>query len=72
MLPNVKYRARPYSLIKYREFDWRKVAPESLKKIVLGPAADPDKAVRFAADCLRHFHIGSVDISRSEVPYRAG
>jgi DUF2971 family protein len=69
-VPNIKYRAQPYSLTKYREFDWRKVAAESLKKVVVGPAADPDKAFQFAADCLRHFHSGSVDICPSHVPYR--
>jgi hypothetical protein len=39
-IPDLKYRARPNSLIRYREFDWRAVAPEALKKIVIGPAAD--------------------------------
>jgi hypothetical protein len=71
-VPNVRYRSRPYSLVKYREFDWRGVAPEALKSVVLGPAADPDKAFQFAADCLRYFYSGTVSISSSEIPYRAG
>jgi len=69
--PDVKYRSRAHSLVKYREFDWRNVAAESLKKIVLGPAADPDKARRFANDCLSAFHTGTVEICPSEIPYRA-
>lgn len=69
--PEVKVRARPYSLVGYREFNWRKVAADSLKQIVVGPAADYEKASQFARDCLRLFQAGTIDITRSEIPYRA-
>ena len=54
--PAVKYRRRGSSLVRYREFDWRKLAPGSLKRIVIGPAADRTKTTRFAKDCLTAFH----------------
>ncbi|MFZ1006610.1 MAG: DUF2971 domain-containing protein [Candidatus Sulfotelmatobacter sp.] len=69
--PTVKLRHRPYALVRYREFDWRKVAPTSLKRIVIGPAADADMAYRFATDCLRFFGVNSVEIEQSKIPYRA-
>jgi hypothetical protein len=70
--PTVKVRTRPYVLVKYREFDWRSVAPDALKKIVVGPAADYERASQFAKDCLGLFHPRSVEVTRSEIPYRAG
>jgi hypothetical protein len=69
--PEVKVRARPYSLVKYREFDWKAVASGALKQIVVGPAADYEKASQFARDCLRLFHARGVGITRSRIPYRA-
>jgi Protein of unknown function (DUF2971) len=69
---DIKYRTRPYTLIRYKEFDWRSAVPDSLKKIVVGPAsADSDKARQFAEDCLRRYHVGAVKISCSPIPYRA-
>jgi hypothetical protein len=71
--PDVKYRRQPHSLIHYREFDWRALAGHSLKEIVIGPAADEIKAVRFARDCLAAFHpADEVKITRSAIPYRSG
>jgi hypothetical protein len=71
--PNVKYRKRPHSLIRYREFDWRALAGHSLKEIVIGPAADRIKAERFVKDCLAAFHPASaVKIVWSRIPYRSG
>ncbi len=70
-VPDLKYRGRSYSLTRYREFDWRTVVSASLKKIVVGPAADRAKATQFARDCLRLFHVGTVDIECSKIPYRA-
>ena len=68
--PNdMKSRTRPYSLVKYIEFNWRN-AQNSLKNIVVGPAADFIRASRFAKDCLATFHSGKVDIDRSKIPYR--
>lgn len=69
--PAVKLRARPYSLVKYREFDWRSVAAASLKHVVVGPAADHEKGPKFARDCLDLFHSGTAGIAHSEIPYRA-
>jgi hypothetical protein len=72
-VPNLKYRGRPYSLVRYKEFDWRSVAPDAIRKIVIGPAADRKLASQFAHDCLRAFHpaTGVVNITCSEIPYRA-
>jgi hypothetical protein len=69
--PEVKFRARRYSLVRYREFDWRSVAPDALKRIVIGPSADHQRAVQFARDCLRSFHAGEAEITLSKIPYRA-
>jgi hypothetical protein len=69
----LKYRSRPYSLVRYREFDWRSPAPDALKYIVVGPSADPNRGERFARDCLREFHPNpaSVLVFPSGIPYRA-
>jgi hypothetical protein len=69
-VPGVKISYRPYSLIRYREFNWRQLAPKALKQIVIGPAADRQKAHQFAEDCLKFFHSGTVKINRSNIPYR--
>jgi hypothetical protein len=69
-VPNVKFRTRPYSLVRYRELDWRGLAADSLSRIVIGPAADLAVATRFANDCVGHFHIGKVDVTQSKIPYR--
>ena len=69
--PTVKVRTRPYVLVKYREFDWRSVAANALKRIVVGPAADYETASEFAKDCVGLFHPCKVEVIRSEIPYRA-
>jgi hypothetical protein len=70
--PAVKYRHRPHTLVRYREFDWRTAAAASLKEIVIGPAADKGKAERFVKDCLAAFNPkGAVKIVHSTIPYRA-
>lgn len=67
----VKLRDRRYSLIQYIEFDWRTVAAGSLKKIIIGPAADKSLAHKFADECLREFHrFEGVKIEQSFIPYR--
>jgi hypothetical protein len=68
----MKYRRHGTSLVRYREFDWRKQASNSLKQIVVGPAADPVKAARFAKDCVAAFHADpdSVELIYSRIPYR--
>jgi hypothetical protein len=65
-----KVRSRPHSLIRYREFDWKANSAESLKKIVVGPAAD-QKGLQFAQDCVRMFYSNPVEIIESGIPYRA-
>jgi len=71
-LDGVKYRKRPYSLIRYREFDWRTIVASSLKKIIIGPAADRRLASQFAHECWRAFHRDAgVEIGQSDIPYRA-
>jgi hypothetical protein len=69
----LKYRSRPYSLVRYREFDWRSPAPDALKYIVVGPSADPNRGERFARDCLREFHPNPASVLAfpSGIPYRA-
>ena len=70
--PAVKYRTRPYELVRYREFDWRSGAAGSLKKVVVGPAADKTKALLFAKECLRAFLPAEpIEIVLSVVPYRS-
>jgi hypothetical protein len=69
-MSEVQFRTRPYSLVKYREFDWRSSAQCALKRIVIGPAADHDKALQFATDCLRSFHGTTVELAQSKIPYR--
>jgi hypothetical protein len=68
--PVVKFR-RPYSLGRYREFEWKGKAPLALKRIIIGPSANRDKALAFARACVREFHGGDVEIIQSEIPYRA-
>lgn len=68
--PDVKYRSRPNSLVRYREYDWRTSAPKSLKRIIIGPAAEKNKSAQFVKDCLRAFHQHSVEIEYSKIPYR--
>src|SRR6266478_1775716 len=67
----VKLRSRPYSLIRYREFDWKAADPTVVKKIVIGPSANEETARPFAEDCLRQFISGKVEIVSSVIPYKA-
>lgn len=69
--PEVKRRYRSYELVKYREFDWKRLQAGALKQIVVGPAADPAKATRFAKDCLAACNVGNVEVVCSGIPYRA-
>jgi Protein of unknown function (DUF2971) len=71
-VPGVKFRDKPYLLARYREFDWKAVAPGSLKRIIAGPAAESGTGERFAQDCLRAFYRGpsKIEIEKSGIPYR--
>jgi hypothetical protein len=66
----IKAKMRPYSIVEYIEFDWKENNSDALKRIVVGPAADSEKATRFAKDCLRMFYSGAVSLDRSKIPYR--
>lgn len=69
--PAMERRARSYSVIKYMEFDWKSVAAGALKHIMIGPAAEPEKASHFAAECLRLGNVKTIPVIRSPIPYRA-
>lgn len=69
--PEVRRRYRTYELVKYREFDWKRLHAGALKQIIVGPAADCRKATRFATDCLAAFDMKNIEISCSEIPYRS-
>lgn len=68
---DVKFRSRNYSIVKYREFDWRSAAPGALKQVVIGPANHDDRAFLFVTDCLQAFHATPVQLCRSGIPYTA-
>jgi hypothetical protein len=68
---SIQHRVRRNSLVPYREFDWRQLAPHSLKKIMVGPAADEKQAVSFAKECLHIHGYKNIDIEVSKIPYRA-
>ncbi len=70
--PEVKLRPRRNSLIRYREFDWRSVAPGALKEVIVGPA-DKKKGFQFARDCLDLFHPDAKNAQAfcSQIPFRA-
>jgi hypothetical protein len=69
--PEVKFRSRSYSLVRYREFDWRTLASKALKEIKIGPAADKEKASQFARECLREVNSTHTKLTYSGIPYRA-
>ena len=71
---SIELQYSPYSVIRYRTFDWRSVAPDALKRIFVGPGADKKKATQFASDCLNLFHpdAQNVQVLCSPIPYRAG
>jgi Protein of unknown function (DUF2971) len=69
--PPIKQRVRDYSLVSYREFDWKRTVPSALREIVIGPAATLKVAEEFAKGCLRDFGITGVDLTCSEIPYRS-
>jgi hypothetical protein len=65
-----KLRARLYSLIRYQAFDWKSAGFGVLKKIVLGPSANIEKATAFAKDSLLLVDQKAVEVTRSAIPYR--
>lgn len=68
--PDVSLRVRRNKLIRYREFDWRSVAPNALREIVVGPAAE-ENAQDSIHNCVRPWNRnGEIKITRSNIPYR--
>lgn len=57
--------------VKYRKYDWRSAAPVALTRVVVGPAADKERAIQFARDCSASAHVGQVDVVVSKIPYRS-
>ena len=69
--PNIRYRSRPRSLVRYLELDWATPAPEAIVSIIIGPAAARADAEQFIRDCQRAFRPSlQVTVSQSEIPYR--
>lgn len=70
MEPNTNSRVRRNALIRYREFDWKEVAPGALKEIVVGPA-DQVNARCFADECLRLWNPNkNIAVIPSTIPYK--
>jgi len=68
--PNINSRVRRNTLIRYRELDWKNVAPDALREIVVGPA-DQRNARHFADECMRLWNRNkNVTIIPSTIPYK--
>lgn len=65
-----KLRTRSYSSIRYQEFDWKDAGRDVLKNIVIGPAADIERAREFARESLLLADQKGVSITCSRIPYR--
>jgi len=66
-----KLYTRSYSSVRYQEFDWKSAGGNVLKKIVVGPAADVERATAFAKESLLLTDQQAVALTSSEIPYRA-
>jgi hypothetical protein len=64
-------RTRSSASIRYQEFDWKSAGSDVLKKVVIGPAANVEKATAFAERSLLLTGQQAVEITRSLIPYRA-
>jgi hypothetical protein len=72
-VPDLKFRHKPHDLISYRPFQWRQES-DVLRRIVIGPAVDFERARRFVDNCLAAYHVDNpkaVEVVRSQIPYRA-
>ena len=69
--PGLKQRVRGTETVKYLEFEWRRAAAGSLKEIVVGPAAERPKGVKFAKECAKTSNYKRVRTIQSKIPYRA-
>ncbi len=70
-VPDVKLRLRKNIEVRYREFDWRTLAPKSLKGVRIGPAANVEAARVLVTESLTRAGITDVVISTSSIPFRA-
>jgi hypothetical protein len=70
--PAYKRRYRSYEMVRYVELDWKKIAPDAVAAIVLGPSA-AGTARRYVEDCLGAWMADEYErsISVSAIPYRA-
>ncbi len=71
----IKYQVRSNELYRYIEFPWN-TRPSVLKRIVIGPAADPIKSRSFVKDCLKAYradyaNVEITDLGRIKNSYRA-
>lgn len=71
-LNDLKNRARRHSLVRFTEFDWKATRPETLREIVIGPAANEESARSFINASLRIAGLdpGKVGVRHSKIPYR--
>jgi len=69
---DLKHRLRGYSFIDYTDFDWNTKGPNSLREIIIGPAADGGAAHSFVRHCLiaSGFNPDNVTVQQSKIPYR--
>jgi hypothetical protein len=68
--PEALLRKRGDTEVRYRAIDWRALAPDSLKVIRIGPAADFDAERSRIEQLLDALGLSHVDIVRSPIPYR--
>ena len=57
--------------VQFRRFDWRTHQSNSLRRIIIGPAAEYKESCQFVNDCLNRSGLEGVEISRSNLLYRA-
>lgn len=66
----MKLRPKAHELIKYREFNWRELGVIPIK-IIIGPAADQEKAFDFAKKCIQGYPGNIIEIAGSGIPYKS-
>src|SRR5262249_26733285 len=68
--PEMKLRQRGDTTIRFRELNWRLLAPSSLRSVRIGPAADHDGAKTNIKKLLSDSGLCHVPIIKSTVPFR--
>jgi len=71
-VPNLRIRSRPYSIVRYVEFEWKEHAFSSVVEIIAGPSTDYEMSRRFVLDCFREYMTDCKPplIKKSTIPYR--